>query len=140
MPQNTVKLVDFLSPLQLTVLNDKSYRLLKDFLVCVEGELIEILEGFETDLASVPRVPIVYTAVGGRGHKAAVLHDWLYVTNHYDRKKCDLVFYHALRESGIGYFSAQAMYMGVRLGGGRAYRTDVMAKEEIQRRIRDGRQ
>ena len=114
--------IRFLTELKLVVLMDNKFRLTSPFLVSVEGrETIKVPEGFETDLASVPRVPVVYLAVGNIGHKAAVLHDWLYATNYFDRAKCDLLFYHALRESGIGYFNAQAMYLGVRVGGSGAY-------------------
>lgn len=101
---------------------DNKFRLTSPFLVSIDGkETIKVPEGFETDLASVPRVPVVYLTVGNIGHKAAVLHDWLYATNYFNRAKCDLLFYHALRESGIGYFNAQAMYLGVRVGGNGAY-------------------
>ena len=117
-----MKKVRFLTELRLTVLMDNKFRLTHPFWVSIGGkETIKVPEGFETDLASVPRLPFVYLAVGNTGHKAAVLHDWLYATNYYDRAKCDLLFYHALRESGIGYWNANAMYLGVRIGGSSAY-------------------
>ena len=117
-----MKIVRFLTELRLTVLMDNRFRLTHDLWVSLNNsETIKIPEGFETDLASVPRLPIVYVTLGNRGHKAAVLHDWLYATNYFDRATCDYYFYHALRESGIGYIQAQAMYLGVRLGGAGAY-------------------
>jgi hypothetical protein len=101
---------------------DSKFRLISPFFVSLNGkETIKVPEGFETDLASVPRVPVVYLALGNTGHKAAVLHDWLYATNYFDRATCDKYFYHALRESGISYLNAQAMYLGVRLGGSGPY-------------------
>jgi hypothetical protein len=115
-------MVKFLNELEIIVLFDDRFRLASDFTVDVtDVELIKVPEGFETDLASVPRLPIVYMMVGNTGHKAAVLHDWLYATNYYPRHKCDLLFYHGLRESGIGYINAKAMYLGVRLGGAKPY-------------------
>lgn len=116
-----MKQVEFLTALNLTVLMDNSFRLTSAFCVALEGVELCIPEGFETDLASVPRLPIVYFAVGGRGHKAAVLHDWLYSRALYPRLICDQYFYHALRESGVGYFLAKTMYAGVRMGGGGWY-------------------
>jgi hypothetical protein len=116
-----MKQVEFLTELNLTVLFDDSFRLVDDFYVSLEGVEVVVPEGFETDLASVPRLPIVYMAVGGRGHKAAVLHDWLYSTCMFPRLICDQYFYHALRESGVNYFYAKAMYAGVRAGGGSYY-------------------
>lgn len=120
-----MKQVEFLTALNLTVLMDNSFRLTNDFYVALEEVEICIPEGFETDLASVPRLPIVYFAVGGRGHKAAVLHDWLYSRAVYPRLVCDQYFYHALRESGVNYFLAKAMYAGVRMGGGSWYAANV---------------
>lgn len=120
-----VKVVDFLTPLCLTVLMDNSFRLTTDFFVSLEGKLQCIPEGFETDLASVPRVPVVYLAVGGRGHKAAVLHDWLYASSAFSRLICDQYFYHGLRESGINVVYAKAMYAGVRAGGGAYYEANL---------------
>lgn len=42
---------------------------------------VNILEGFETDLASVPRIPLIYSLWGGRAHREAVVHDYLFRSN-----------------------------------------------------------
>ena len=128
-----MKIVEFVTPLHLTVLMDRSFRLVNDFYVRLDGVEIIIPEGFETDLASVPRLPIVYFAVGGRGHLAAVLHDWLYSRAMFTRLVCDQYFYHALRESGVGYFLAQSMYLGVRAGGGVWYEAN--AKKILEAKV-----
>jgi hypothetical protein len=39
---------------------------------------IVVPNGFRTDYASVPRVPIIWLFWGGRAHREAVLHDYLY--------------------------------------------------------------
>jgi len=39
---------------------------------------IEVLEEFECDFASVPRIPIVYSLWGNRAHREGVLHDWAF--------------------------------------------------------------
>lgn len=109
--------VEFLTRLHLTVLSDKAFALASDFYVLLEGLELCIPEGFITDLASVPRLPFVYLALAGRGHKAAVLHDWLYRRGIYSRLQCDQYYYHGLRANGVGYFHAKAMYLGVRAGG-----------------------
>ena len=124
-----MKPVIFLNELDLTVLSDDSFRLASPFYVMLGGKEVIIPTEFKTDLASVPRIPIVYLAVGGRGHKAAVVHDWLYQTGIYPRKECDAFFYHALRESGVGYFYAMAMYNGVRIGGSAYYDANRKAKQ-----------
>lgn len=126
------EIVCFITPLELIVLTDSSFRLGADFYVSLEGNEIVIPEGFETDLASVPRLPIVYLAVGNTGHKAAVLHDWLYSTNMFPREICDGYFYHGLRAMGIGYFAAKAMFYGVRAGGAKYYEAAGMKIKEQQ--------
>lgn len=112
------KVVQFLTQLRVEVVKDEVYQLTSDFYVLLNGiyELV-VPEGFVTDFASVPRLPVVYLAVGNTGHKAAVMHDWLYHTRLFSREAADSYFYHALRESGVNWFYAQAMYRAVRLGG-----------------------
>ena len=39
---------------------------------------IVVPKGFQTDFASVPRVPIVYSIFGNRAHREAVLHDYAF--------------------------------------------------------------
>lgn len=43
---------------------------------------IIVPEGFRTDYASVPRLPIIYTLLGNLGNSAACLHDYLYTEPH----------------------------------------------------------
>jgi hypothetical protein len=80
--------------------------------------------GFETDFASVPRVPIAYTMFGDRAHREAVIHDYLYridATPPVERDVADDVFLEAMECRGKGWFVRYAMYWGVRLGGGSSY-------------------
>ena len=59
--------------------NGKTIFRLQKPLVYLDGErTIRVPSGFETDLASVPRLPIVYDLWGNRAHREAVLHDYLY--------------------------------------------------------------
>ena len=76
--------------------------------------------GFYTDLASVPRLPFAYYLAGGRGVRAATLHDHLY-TIRADRSWADSVFYHALLAEGEPEIIAKAMHDAVRLAGGAHY-------------------
>lgn len=39
---------------------------------------IIVPDGFETDYASVPRLPIVYAIWGNRAHREATIHDYLF--------------------------------------------------------------
>lgn len=85
---------------------------------------ITVPSGFETDFASVPRVPVFFTLFGDRAHREAVLHDYLYRCDSspvVERSQADNVFLEAMKERGKGFFVRYAMYWGVRLGGWTAY-------------------
>jgi hypothetical protein len=84
--------------------------------------IIEVPEGFETDLASVPRVPIAYTAFGNRAHREAVVHDYLYQKHLVGKAKADRIFLEAMKVRKKPLWVRWSMYMGVVLGGGSAYK------------------
>jgi hypothetical protein len=82
--------------------------------------------GFVTDYASVPRLVGMYLLFGGKGKRAAVIHDWLYSGGLVDgrtltRQEADAVFREALEASGYSAFTVSCMYSGVRVGGGRRF-------------------
>jgi len=84
-------------------------------------QLIVVPKGFISDCASIPRLlwPIIGQPFDWRWRKESVLHDFLYRTNGQivTRKVADQIFYDALREGGLRYTKAKAMYLGVRLFG-----------------------
>jgi hypothetical protein len=128
---SSVKPVIFLNELRLAVLMDNSFRLVTPFYVMLGGQEIIIPADFKTDLASVPRLPVIYWLLGGRGHKAAVIHDWLYQTKRFPRDECDAYFYHALVESGVWSWYAKAMWRGVRAGGAAYYNANRESVSEV---------
>ena len=79
---------------------------------------------FETDFASVPRVPVIYLAWGDRAHREAVLHDYLY---RIDSKpivtysQANNVFLEAMKSTGKPWYISYGMYYGVVLGGWGSY-------------------
>lgn len=96
------------------LLSDLIYR--SDIL----GRTIVVPEGFVTDFASVPRVPVAFLLTGDSAHAAAVVHDFLYSTKIVDRKTADEVFYEACRlEEPV--WRSWIMWLGVRLGGSTPY-------------------
>ena len=101
------------------------YRLLEP-LIFNDGErIITVPEGFETNLASVPRVPFAYVAWGDRAHREAVLHDYLYsigAVPDLPREECDKLFRQAMISRGNPWWIYQPMYWGVRLGGWTGYK------------------
>jgi hypothetical protein len=90
------------------------------------GEEIVVPAGYATDLASVPRIPFVYSRYGNTAVVPAIIHDWLYEnTDHtYSRKQADQVFLEAMSliKDPPRATQRQMMYLGVRIGGWRAWR------------------
>jgi len=92
------------------------------------GKRVEIPAGFETDLASVPRVPIAYLLWGDRAHREAVLHDYLYRVGasilvgskeriDIPKEEADWLFREAMIGQGVGWFIYHPMYAAVRCAG-----------------------
>lgn len=78
---------------------------------------ITVPAGFNTDFASVPRVPLAYWLVGGTADKAAVIHDYLYQMLSCTRKQADDVLLEAMGVCGVAAWRRRLIYAGVRIGG-----------------------
>ena len=79
---------------------------------------------FETDFASVPRVPLVYDAWGDRAHREAVLHDYLYRKDSVpvvSYSMANSLFLEAMKSTGKPWYIRYPMYYGVVAGGWTAY-------------------
>lgn len=70
--------------------------------------------GFETDYASVPRLPGAYWLTGDGAHESAVVHDWMLTCGHSWRTAAD-VFREAMKAEGVPTWRAWLMYWGVRV-------------------------
>ena len=80
-------------------------------------------KGFETDLASTPRVTWSVFPKSGIYTEAAVIHDHLYrCQSRWNRHVCDGIFKEALLRCGVGSIRAYLMYRAVRLGGSSSYK------------------
>lgn len=80
-----------------------------------------IPDGFVTDFASVPRVPIIYEAFGDKAHHESVPHDFLYQTHKTTKAIADSLFLEAMKARGKPIWIRYPMYLGVVLGGQSAY-------------------
>jgi uncharacterized protein DUF1353 len=82
--------------------------------------------GFETDLASIPKIAWPYMSPAHSSLiRAAIVHDWFYrKTCDFNRYETDLIFYHMLRNDGISYMRASIMYYAVRWFGWNYYNED----------------
>lgn len=78
------------------------------------GRVITVPAGFRSDFASVPRAPFLYLAAGGKGDRAATLHDWAYSSQFVDRATADKLLREALLATGYSDLLANAFYLAVR--------------------------
>lgn len=89
----------------------------------VNGEdapvVIWIRAGEETDLASVPKMPVVYLVFSDKGELGAVAHDKLYADG-WPREWSDAVFY-AFLAATVNDVEAYLMWAAVRVGGAAFY-------------------
>lgn len=78
--------------------------------------MIEVPVGFETDFASVPRLPIAYTLYGDRAHREGVVHDYLFradATPSASYSTANKVFLEAMECRGKAWFIRWPMYLAV---------------------------
>lgn len=81
------------------------------------GIVIRVPKGFETDLASVPRIFWPILPPHGYYGKAAVIHDYCYENAIEDRKWADDLFFEAMGVLGVPQWKRLMIYWGVRLFG-----------------------
>ena len=113
---------EFLTPLRTEKLDSKFYELLSPLRyyskLCYENIIVP--EGFVTDFASVPRVPLAYLLCGNTAHRAAVVHDYLYRQG-WKRDIADRVLYEACRATGMSWWRSRLIYTAVRICGWACY-------------------
>lgn len=113
----------FLTPMHLEQLADDRARLLSPLVYYSERlkRSVVVPDGFETDFASVPRLPFAYLLAGGKATKAAVIHDYLYHASGVSRSDADAVFREAMEATGQPWWRRSLMWLGVRAFGWTAY-------------------
>jgi hypothetical protein len=99
----------------------RSEHMAKLKLAAFPDGLVTVPAGFQTDFASVPRLPVVYLLVGGRARYASCVHDFLYSKSGVSRRDADAVFYEAACLGGGSKPLSWLMWLGVRLGGSGHY-------------------
>lgn len=78
---------------------------------------VTVPSGFKTDLASIPRGLWNILPKSGRYDRAAVVHDFLYVTNGVTRKQADDVLNEAMTYLKVPTWQRRVIYLAVRAGG-----------------------
>lgn len=113
--------------ISLDYLGEHRWRVRRPLTYMSRYGLVLVPAGFETDLASVPRLPLVYWTTGDRTITAAVIHDRLYAVakiagNRITRAMADKVMLDAMKKEGVPRRQRWAIYLGVRVGGWIAWR------------------
>ncbi len=112
-------------PLRVEILEDGlRARLLYPFRVRLhelDGRVIDVPRGFETDFASVPRFFWRIVPPWGRYSPAAVVHDYLYFTGKVTRAEADRVFLGHMERLGVPLWKRTVMYRALRFFGGSAW-------------------
>lgn len=116
----------FLSKLEMENLDGKDdgkWRLTAPLLYSsvVARRIFKVPIGFISDLASVPRMPLVFWLCGDTSTEAAVVHDFLYSTALVPRSVADAVFREASAVTGVPAWRRWIMWAGIRLGGASHY-------------------
>ncbi len=99
---------------------DKPFSYQSDLLGCI----VTVPRGFISDLASIPRLPIIYLLLNGIADQAGVIHDWLYSTGLVPRDKADAVLREACLVLGVSAWKAAIIHAGVSWFGGSHYGAD----------------
>jgi len=109
----------------------KSSKWILDGLLIYQSTLlnkeIQITAGFETDLASIPRLSRWLIPVNGKHRAAAIVHDYIYSRGGrmnwgiITRKRADKVFREAMEILKVKSWRIKAMYYSVRLFGWNAW-------------------
>ena len=95
----------------------RTVKLINLFEIYIDGELITIPRGFETDFASVPRICWSIIPPWGRYSTACLVHDYLYYTGQYSRIKSDKILLNIMKLYKVSSLSRDVIYKAVRIGG-----------------------
>lgn len=111
-------MAEFLTDADLRCIGDKVWYLLTplEYYSDVLHARVTIPKGFYTDLASVPRVPVVYWLWGGRSHYEAIVHDYLFRKGALPECSwgaANKVFLEAMKVRGKSSVVRYPMYWGV---------------------------
>jgi hypothetical protein len=128
---------EFLTKLECTPIDDSDKNWVIDKPLIFRSDIIGTITvpaGFQTDLASVPRVPLFYMLYGGRAHHEGVVHDLLYrcdaagcvefipgIHKEVSFSQANRVFLEAMEARHKSFFVRYGMTVGVFIGGWFSY-------------------
>jgi len=109
----------FKTPLNLEVIGVQRFKVTKPLVWEDFRQIITVKEEFDFDGASIPKYfwPVIGSPMTGGFQRAACLHDALYASQIFDRKKSDKLFKAAMKMDNVPFITTTALYYGVRLFG-----------------------
>ena len=83
--------------------------------------MIVVPAGFDTDFASVPRLPLIYSLTGDTAHASAVIHDYLvrgdFQVGLISWALAADVFLEAMKKEKVPAWRRNMMYLALRMAG-----------------------
>lgn len=122
--------IEFINDSCIKPLIDYHYLTCNDIEFKVNGITFIVPKGFETDLASIPKIawPII-APFHSSLIRSAIIHDWLYKSNcFFTRKQSDVIFYHLLINDDVSHVKAGLIYFAVRWFGWNYYNANYCEK------------
>lgn len=111
----------FVTSLDVEMVSDTqdTWRLMKP-LIFISDALgwVTVPAGFETDFASVPRLPLAFWLCGDTAERPAVIHDYLYGCADVTRLQADDALMEAMIDVGVPWWRRKLIYRAVRLFAG----------------------
>lgn len=104
--------------------NQGRFRTCNDFIAKIDNHTVRVPKGFDTDLASVPKIFwSVLSPAESRVMAPALLHDYMYTCpGNLSRRYADEVFYSGLIENKMTQSNAYQMYLITRMFGDKYYK------------------
>ena len=103
--------------LHLNYLGKGRWELLKSYSAVWDGGRIEVPEGFQTDLASIPRIARSIIPQIGDQNGPSVIHDWCYRFRWKARPISDALFLATMKVKAVNWLRRNIIYAAVRAGG-----------------------
>lgn len=96
-----------------------------------DNEIITVPAGFQTDLATTPRILWSWIPPDWKYSKAAVIHDYLIVSGERPWDEANTIFHHGMRDLGVRGIKDDLMYWSVCFW--RWFKLNILRKKAGQR-------
>ena len=78
---------------------------------------VDVPQGFQTDLSSIPRIARSIIPQIGDHNGPSVIHDWCYRNHWENRSTSDSLFLEGMKVKGVNWLRRNIIYAAVRTGG-----------------------